>query len=371
MIYYFTYNDLPSGVYRSQVADVCDYIQKNSNQKVKLIALISIRGFLKNRRLIHQLYRNALVLPMYPRPKNWKKNKLLIRLFLWKKKDALIICRGIFSNCIAREIGKFRSVVFDGRGAYAAEFNEYINDSGIADNIEELERQAVLESDFRIAVSHALVAYWQKQFNYQLNDHVVIPCTLHNVKAGFNEADVTFARKKYGFGQEDIVYIYAGSIADWQSKDLMDEFCARVLRDNSCAYFLFLSQFDISSFDAFKIFSNRMVQMWVEPSEVSEVLLAGDYGLMLREESITNSVASPTKYAEYLLAGLKVIMSKNIGDYSAKLIDENLGYIYTKESIGLTAIPFTEKQRLFEFATHNFTKDKFKDQYQKVVDIGL
>ena len=371
MIYYFTYNDSPSGVYGSQVAGVCDYIQENSNQKVKLIALISIRGFFKNKRLIHELYANALVLPMYPKPKNWRKNKRLIRLFLRGKKDAVIICRGIFSNCIAREIGKFKSVVFDGRGAYAAEFKEYITKTGIADSIENLERQAVMESDFRIAVSHALVAYWQKQFNYQLNDHVIIPCTLNRIKTDFTEADVALARKKHGFGQDDIVYIYAGSIADWQSKDLMDEFCARILSENNCAHCLFLSQYDITSFDAFETYGNRMHQMWVKPSEVSDVLLAGDYGLMLRENSITNSVASPTKYAEYLLAGLKVILSNNIGDFSTNAIEDNTGCIYTKESMVLSTISFSEKQRLSAFAADNFSKEKYKEEYQKVINLGL
>lgn len=371
MIYYLTYNDLPSGVYRSQVAGVCNYLQEISNQKVKLVALISIRGYVKNRKLIHQMYESTLVLPMYPRPKNWKKNKLLIRLFLRNKKDAVIICRGIFSNCIAREIGKFKAVVFDGRGAYAAEFTEYISETGISERIDVLEEQAVIGSDFRIAVSNALVMHWKNQFNYQLNDHVVIPCTLNESKVVFTEEDISLARAKFGFNEDDVVFIYAGSIADWQSKDLMDEFCAIILNDNQSAHFLFLSQFDVTTFDAFKKFGNRMLQMWVEPLEVSNVLLAGDYGLMIREESVTNSVASPTKFAEYLRAGLKIITSKNIGDFSVNSMDKNLGHIYAGNTMDLPKIPFEEKQRLSAYALNNFTKEKHKKKYQEIIDLAL
>ena len=43
---------------------------------------------------------------------------------------------------------------------------------------------------------------------------------------------------------------------------------------------------------------------------------------------IANRVASPVKVAEYLQAGLKVIISPNIGDYSELIYATKFGYIW-------------------------------------------
>ena len=50
---YLTYNDLPSGIYYSQVTDVVNYLNSiQTKEKVRLVAFISIRGFFTNRKKI-------------------------------------------------------------------------------------------------------------------------------------------------------------------------------------------------------------------------------------------------------------------------------------------------------------------------------
>jgi hypothetical protein len=58
---YFTYNDLPSGIYSSQVIDVCRFIRNEQKQKIRLLALISIRDFFKNKRIIKRQLPDAIV----------------------------------------------------------------------------------------------------------------------------------------------------------------------------------------------------------------------------------------------------------------------------------------------------------------------
>jgi hypothetical protein len=57
-----------------------------------------------------------------------------------------------------------------------------------------------------------------------------------------------------------------------------------------------------------------------------------DYGILLREKSITNKVASPVKCAKYLSRGLKVLISPEIGDYSDWVKNNDLGFIIEIES---------------------------------------
>ncbi|MCB0786208.1 MAG: hypothetical protein KDC02_18620, partial [Flavobacteriales bacterium] len=68
-----------------------------------------------------------------------------------------IICRGPFATAMAvrmRDRGVVRKVCFDGRGAYAAEWEEYriIDDEALIAQVRPLEQEAVLKSDLRIAV---------------------------------------------------------------------------------------------------------------------------------------------------------------------------------------------------------------------------
>jgi hypothetical protein len=318
------------------------------------------------------MYPNAMVLPMFPKHKNWRKNRFLLQLFLTKKNTTTIICRGIFSTHLARTSGSYKAVVFDGRGAYAAEFNEYLGEEHVSDDIAKLENDAIHKSDYRLAVSNALVEHWQMEYNYNSNEHVVVPCTLNESEFDLDVQELNNARGKHGYSSTDVVYIYSGSIAGWQSGEMMDAYCSRVLESNENAHFIFLSKFDVTKFDAFRKFSSRIKQFWVDPEEVRELLLCGDYGVMIRECTITNKVASPTKFAEYLLAGLKVITTPDLGDYSMMVAEENVGLIFTEQnpSLILEKLTFEEKKKLNRFAIDNFTKSVYEREYRKIIGLN-
>jgi len=63
------------------------------------------------------------------------------------------------------------------------------------------------------------------------------------------------------------------------------------------------------------------------PSEINEIYNAADFGILFRDEILTNKVASPTKLAEYLLAGLPVLISREVGDYSELVSKYKFGVV--------------------------------------------
>jgi glycosyltransferase involved in cell wall biosynthesis len=65
----------------------------------------------------------------------------------------------------------------------------------------------------------------------------------------------------------------------------------------------------------------------VPPQEVPRYLAASDVGLLLRDDSIVNRVASPVKFGEYLAAGLPVIITEGLGDYSDAVRTHALGSV--------------------------------------------
>jgi len=56
----------------------------------------------------------------------------------------------------------------------------------------------------------------------------------------------------------------------------------------------------------------RFIVTQARPDEVAGLLPAADFGLMLREANVTNHVAFPNKFAEYVQAGLAVVTSPGL-----------------------------------------------------------
>lgn len=374
---YLTYNDQPSGVYYSQVTDVCAFVNSKFNCNIRLVALLSIRGFLENRKKIKEKLPNSIVLPMIPKHSNWRLNSFILKvLFVFIGKQT-IWARGIFATNIALDLkkrGQAQKVVFDARGAYKAEFEEYLNKLvHIHDDVGKLERDAIVMSDFKLAVSNSLIDHWRSDYDYSSKNHVVIPCTLsdNNNEKEVSEKDLLDLKNDLNFKSTDIVFVYSGSAADWQSMGLVDDFMMDSFSSNINIKLLILSRVNMKELKITKQFSDRIIQRWVKPNEVINYLKLSDYGILIREHSVTNMVASPTKFAEYLNAGLKVIISDKIGDFSKFIEVNRCGALY---SFGLKMNNFEKtgkEERVInkELSLTFFSKNKYHNSYQKIINI--
>ena len=333
MIIYLTYNDLPSGIFSSQVIDVVNFYKQELNAKVKLVSIISLRHFLKNKNKIIKECPDAIVLPMFPGVHRWKFNFWLLIFVFYFFKPTKIIGRSVLATQLALRFQKENcQIIYDGRGAISAEWHEYnvVNSNYLKDNIHIWEKEVVLKSNFRIAVSNQLIHYWQKEFNYFSNNHVIIPCTLNQI---YNHVDLSpesifNSRKKLGLSEKNVVFVYSGSLAGWQSFHLLYNFIAPILISNPNYKILFLSDIDSNISRLQSEFGSQVLATKVSPKEVPDYLKVADYGILIREESITNKVASPVKFAEYLACGLQIIISNHLGDYTKFVIDHECGHLF-------------------------------------------
>jgi hypothetical protein len=165
------------------------------------------------------------------------------------------------------------------------------------------------------------------------------------------------------------VLIYSGSSAGWQSFNLVDEFLYDVFSSNSNAKLIFLSNEAPKDSKVFQAYSERVTTKWVKPEEVSDILTIADYGLLIREQSVTNQVASPVKFAEYLACGLQIIISEGIGDFTDFVKEQGCGKVFSKD-ISLEKVPFAQRIKNNQLARHYFLKesDVNKQAYKKLVD---
>ncbi|MCJ8166339.1 hypothetical protein MKJ04_15935 [Pontibacter sp. E15-1] len=377
---YITLGDQPSGVYEGQVIDVCHFLNHNLKVKMRLVAFISIRGYKRNRAKIKLDYPGAIVLPMFPKLKNWRLNSYMLALVCLITGERIAICRNVLAANIAlflKKTGLIRKVCYDGRGAIAAEWDEYkvVEEMGLKKEIAKYEKAAVLLSDFRIAVSSKLVSYWNEQYSYTLKAHGVIPCTL---SSHFNlmlnsENELAVLKTELGYNKKDIVLVYSGSTAGWQSFDLLKSFLLPILDSASYMKVLFLSKADENNLFLREHYPDQVGIKWVSPGEVNKHLAIADYGILIRENTVTNNVASPTKFAEYLVSGLKVIISPYLGDYTQFVLENSSGLVATgNNSEDLKALAYSERVRLNELAKQYFLKkspanlEQYKQLIQKM-----
>ncbi len=382
MLLYLTYNDQPSGVYWSQVTDVVEHLNTlggakglPTDQRVKLVALVSLRGYWNTRMVIRQRMPDALVLPMVPRAHNWRINWIWLWLVcLWYRPSG-IIGRGVFATALALRMRRRRlvqRVCLDGRGAYGAEWEEYriVDDDRLIEECARMERSAVLEADLRIAVSEALVDHWRERFGYAEPYHVVIPCTLGRdlERSSGSTKGATGLRGELGWSAEDLVLVYSGSTVGWQSLGLQARVLAELMTSDPRVRVLFLTGGDAHIAELERHFPGRVARRWLPHGEVHAALAACDYGLLMREPSVTNRVASPTKFAEYLSAGLPVLISEGLGDVAALVQREQLGLVWTGQELGGLSVPSAElRERARQAAKVHFAKAAFAEAYHHLL----
>lgn len=373
-ILYVTYNDAPSGIFSGQVIDVCRFWKERFNVQVTLVAFISIRGFSENKAKIKADFPDAIVLRMFPKARNWKLNRFILGKYIRKINPDVLVGRGPFATLLAHYFKKGRRVCFDARGAYLAELTEYnvVPDEKVKSEIAAVEKTAVMESDFRLAVSQELVNYWKREFKYSGENHVVVPCTLNEKAFAKKNSDAqkSETRKKWNVSEEDVLLVYSGSSAEWQSFESLDKAMYGLLERQKNLRVILLAKPFLSPLKIQNDFSDRVNQLWVKPAEVSDILQACDYGWLVREKSVTNQVASPVKFGEYLSAGLKIIISEQLGDYSEFVLKNNAGFIFSETATALlNRVAADEKERMSQLAEHHFSKLAHEANYRKLLAI--
>lgn len=365
-ISYITFNDLYSGIYNSQVIDVLNLYKKN-NINIKLISFVSIRFYFSEKKEIKTKYNRAIIIPMFFGLRYWTIYRLILYVLLYNTK--IVLCRGIFSANLAL-ISKRKKckIIYDGRGAINAEQIEYgvYNNTGLENKIYNLEKRAVLETDYRISVSNKLLNYWFSEFNYKSKDHVVIPSSCSN-----NYNNKVLNRGDLNISENSILVVFSGSISKWHSYSKMISDFTKILNKNPRVNLLFLSKLNSHITIIKNKFPGRVFDFWVDPKDVFSYLKIADYGYVVREDSITNQVSSPVKIAEYLSCGLKVLISKNLGDYSEMIEKNDLGYIIRNDNtINLVKVNASEKEKIISFYRSNLAlySDKISQCYLNLIN---
>ncbi|MBK8066825.1 MAG: hypothetical protein IPK27_04120 [Rhodanobacteraceae bacterium] len=255
--------------------------------------------------------------------------------------EFVLHCRGPVATKISLDAleGCSRArVIFDCRGfagAEAAYIRGQSNEASLAEDahgssepIDEQERDAIARSSHVMCVSRRMHEILKQVTDKTGTSFSVVPCCTEIRSLESLETQRKQTRDDLGLNGRFVV-VYNGSLAAWQMPDECIQLFCRLRESIPNAHFLVLTT-DTARFAEYLNGRNLSPQDYtllsVPNADVWRFLCAGDCGLLVRERSVVNQVASPVKFAEYLAAGLPVIISEGIGDYSDLVSLYHLGW---------------------------------------------
>jgi len=312
-----------------------------------------MRFYWRERNLLRKQLPNALVFPMIFGLRHWQWHLVLVLLFL---KGAVVWARGPLAAWLALKSSSKR-VIYDGRAAVKAELEEFdlVASNKVQESMIEAEKAAVLRCGYRLAVSSALINFWKDQYGYNSHRHVVIPSTTSNVPELISARSISELRKKVGFNAFHVILCFSGGNGAWNKPSGHHDWFFEYLSANSNHALLFLTPPGAYITDLKRLFPEQVNQLWLNPKEVSTYLQLADYGLLLRSNQVTNQVASPVKFAEYLVAGLPVIVSPVISDFAKFVQQYGVGQVSSSE-VKFEPISAVKKLQCQQAGIAHFTK---------------
>ena len=121
-------------------------------------------------------------------------------------------------------------------------------------------------------------------------------------------------RKELGVADEDVVFVYSGGLHKWQKIDESIQFFQQYYMGNPNSYMLILTQEQSKLKSVLSKFgediSSRVIARSLSFDKVPDFLNVADYAFLMRDDTLMNAVAYPTKLGEYFACGLPVVTTQ-------------------------------------------------------------
>ena len=232
-------------------------------------------------------------------------------------------------------------VVYDAHGIMPEETRMTGGHETRVQGAERLERDLLSHADLVVLVSQRMGRHFESKYGIRARRHVLIPCCVDLAKFDGVEASRQRARESLGL-RDSIVLAYAGTLVAWQWPAAMFRAFAQIRRRIPAGRLLLLvperdHATATSLLQAAEVPPDAYILREVPNAEIGHTLVAGDVGLLLRQEDPVNMVSSPTKFGEYLAAGLPVIATDAVGDFSMWIPQQQVGVVVPASDEGVSA----------------------------------
>ena len=133
----------------------------------------------------------------------------------------------------------------------------------------------------------------------------------------------------------DYIGVYSGSAASWQNINGMMELfkIAFNMFDNTRIKILtWQKERFVNKLSNYPELKDKIEILFFVQEKVFDNLIRCNFGIIFRENNLISNVSSPLKFAEYLAAGLPVLINEGIGDTEDIISKYNIGVIIRREN---------------------------------------
>jgi len=238
------------------------------------------------------------------------------------------------------------------------------------------ERLTLKYSDLVISVSQKQKDFFAKEYGAKsANKAIVVPGAADALRFYYREELRATVRERMGV-EGKMVFLYSGRLdKPWQIPEEVFSTFKHIYAHIPNSFFIVLTpDKDIAKqlFAKNGIPESSFFTTYARLEEINNYLNATDYGILFRENLPINNQASPTKFAEYILAGLKVIISEGVGDFSEFVREHDCGQVvslvdgeFDVETQKLSPYTLEERERISKLGHELLSTQVFKARLRK------
>jgi glycosyltransferase involved in cell wall biosynthesis len=217
------------------------------------------------------------------------------------------------------------------------------------------ERRVVAAANLNVFVSEAMKDFYHGQYGLSGAATAIVPCCV----ADEQFADKNSASFLPGLPLNRPIIAYLGTMAAWQCGEEMIRLFAQLYQRDCQLFFLLLVPHSDHARTHDLMAKAGLPQASVLLTElphdhVVSALQHAHAGVLLRRADPVNRVSSPTKFAEYLAAGVPVIMTDGIGDFSHMAARQGVGLVIDAAVLERGAYPSADLARIEQFVRDSF-----------------
>ena len=184
-------------------------------------------------------------------------------------------------------------------------------------------------ADYCFVVTKELRDYVRERFHTtDRTKFIISPCATDNSHFDKKEYEKNRReyRAKYGLDDNIPVFVYSGGVSRWQCIEETLRLFTQISENIPNARLLVFSH----RLDYIKQLTNcsGIIFDSYTPDELGNALCAADFAFLLREDCVTNNVAFPNKYLEYVKSGLKIITTPYLHEIADQIKKYKIGYLY-------------------------------------------
>ena len=290
-----------------------------------------------------------------------------------------VIVSGIFYSNIAKQIKKVSNakLIYDCHGTNdeLIEFNPSFMKKVMYFYFNYREKQILKRADGIFAVTKDLKEHLCEKAKVK-GDFYIVPCALNKRRISYDEALLYREkwRNHFGISDDETLFIYSGGVSPWQSIDDVYAVYKKYQKDFGNAKLLIMTP------EPYEIKYTDVITASFSSETVGEALFAGDVACLLRSNCMTNRVAFPNKYLEYVQSNMVILTTPYLPCIAEDVTSENMGMLIKSiddfDTSKLNTLlesrnkeqDFSVRKRIIEkYSYHNSLKS-FADMLQNTSD---